>query len=345
MAISSGNNVNNISNVATGLATDASSVNDLKQAARKDPNSPEAIRGAAKQFEALFLNMVMKSMRDATPHEGPFDSEQSKMFTSMLDQQMSQSLAQRGVGLADVLTRQLSKGIASPAADPTQDENQASVASDPAMAIAKAAETARSLPFGINSLASRRNAAGSDDSQAMLPINKALMDNAAATDQNGRGPGGRRGARPAHVEAFQSDMTPAAEEASKTTGIPAKFMMAQAALESGWGKHVIRNADGSSSNNLFGIKATAGWKGKVVEATTTEYVHGVATRKVEKFRAYDTPADSFRDYASLLRNNPRYEKVLASAQDMSGFAQGLQRAGYATDPRYAEKLTRIIKQS
>jgi len=155
----------------------------------------------------------------------------------------------------------------------------------------------------------------------------------------------RHGARPAHVEAFQSNVTPAAEAASKTTGIPARFMMAQAALESGWGKHVIQNKDGTSSNNLFGIKATAGWKGKVVEATTTEYVHGVAMRKVEKFRAYDSYEDSFKDYASMLRNNPRYEKVLASAQDMGGFAQGLQRAGYATDPRYAEKLTRIIKQS
>jgi flagellar protein FlgJ len=147
------------------------------------------------------------------------------------------------------------------------------------------------------------------------------------------------------VAAFQSNVTPAAEEASQTTGIPAQFMMAQAALESGWGKHVVQNKDGTSSNNLFGIKAGADWKGKVVEATTTEYVHGVATRKVQKFRAYDTYQDSFKDYASMLRNNPRYEKVLASAQDMTGFAQGLQRAGYATDPRYAEKLTQIIKQS
>jgi flagellar protein FlgJ len=340
MAISSGNN-NNIGNVTRGLATDAASVNDLKQAVRKDPNSPEAIRGAAKQFEAMFLNMVMKSMRDATPHDGPFDSEQSKMFTSMLDQQMSQSLAQRGVGLADVLTRQLSKGMATPQPqlDPTQDDSAAAgPLLDAAAAVAKSAETAKSLPFGLASL-SARHANNGDDVQAMLPINNTLMN----ADQESRGK--RRTARPAHVEAFQNDLTPAAEEASKTTGIPAKFMMAQAALESGWGKHVMLNKDGTSSNNLFGIKATAGWKGKVVEATTTEYVHGVATRKVEKFRAYDSPADSFRDYASMLRNNPRYEKVLASAQDMSGFAQGLQRAGYATDPRYAEKLTRIIKQS
>lgn len=340
MAISSDNNVD----ITAGLATDASSVNRLKQAARKNPNSPEAIRGAAKQFEALFVNMMLQSMRKATPQDGPFDSEQSKMFTSMLDQQMSQTLAQRGVGLADVLTRQLSKGIVSPSADPSQDD---SVVNDPAAAVAKSAETARALPFGMNSPSSRRDGNGAAGNgiagaQAARPVNQALMNSAAADQGHGVK---RHGARPAHVEAFQAQMTPAAEEASKTTGIPAKFMMAQAALESGWGKHVIRNADGSSSNNLFGIKATAGWKGKVVEATTTEYINGVATRKVEKFRAYDSPADSFRDYARLLRNNPRYEKVLASAQDMNGFAQGLQRAGYATDPRYAAKLTSIIKQS
>jgi flagellar protein FlgJ len=334
MAISSGNN---ISNVTKGLATDAASVNDLKQAARKDPNSPEAIRGVAKQFEGMFLNMVMKSMRDATPQNGPFDSEQSKMFTAMLDQQMSQTLAQRGVGLADVLTRQLSKGI-TPPVDPALDDGTVAPLADPAAAAAKSAETAKSLPFGLANLAAHRGS-NNTDVQAMLPINNTLMN----ADQESRGK--RRNPRPAHVEAFQNDLTPAAEEASKTTGIPAKFMMAQAALESGWGKHVMRNKDGTSSNNLFGIKATAGWKGKVVEATTTEYVHGVAMRKTEKFRAYDSAADSFRDYASMLRNNPRYEKVLASAQDMSGFAQGLQRAGYATDPRYAEKLTRIIKQS
>jgi flagellar protein FlgJ len=344
MAINTANDLN----VSKGLASDASSVNNLKQALRKDPNSPEAIRATAKQFEGMFLNMVMKSMRDATPHEGVFDSEQSKMFTSMLDQQMSQTLAQRGMGLADVLTRQLSKGRVSPdaAAAGISEEGSAvdtaALSIDAGKASARSEETSKALPFGLDRLSAHRN--GDDAAPTALPVNTALMHN-AEQESRGKQPQQRKGQRPAHVEAFQSDMTPAAEEASKTTGIPAKFMMAQAALESGWGKHVIRNKDGSSSNNLFGIKATAGWKGKVVEATTTEYVHGVAMRKVEKFRAYDTAADSFRDYASMLRNNPRYEKVLASAQDMSGFAQGLQRAGYATDPRYAEKLTRIIKQS
>jgi len=151
--------------------------------------------------------------------------------------------------------------------------------------------------------------------------------------------------KPKHVQAFQDKLTAHAEEASKTTGIPAKFMLGQAALESGWGKHVIRTADGGTSHNLFGIKATGGWKGKTVDAVTTEYVNGVPQKRVEKFRAYDSYADSFRDYAKLLRDNPRYEKVLANANDVKGFAQGLQRAGYATDPNYAAKLTNIINRN
>lgn len=328
MAIDSGSNINN----ANALAVDVTGMSDLKQAARQNGNSPEAIKGVAKQFEAMFLNMMMKSMRDATPKDGALDSEQSKMFTSMLDQQMSQSLAQRGVGLADVLTRQLSGGLSKPPTDPAQDTGSTD---------------AMPLPFGTDRLPPSLIKAPDSGTKAQglaLPINNKLM-NAGREAAAAAGASKHHAPRPAHVEAFQNKLTSEAEEASKTTGIPAKFMMAQAALESGWGKHVISNKDGSSSHNLFGIKATAGWKGKVVEATTTEYVNGVATRKVEKFRAYDSYADSFKDYASMLRNNPRYEKVLASAQDMTGFAQGLQRAGYATDPRYAEKLTRIIKQS
>jgi flagellar protein FlgJ len=147
------------------------------------------------------------------------------------------------------------------------------------------------------------------------------------------------------VRAFEERLGAHAEQASRATGIPAKFMLGQAALESGWGRHEIRAADGSPSHNLFGIKATGGWQGRVVEVATTEYVNGVAQRKMEKFRAYDSYADAFSDYASLLSNNPRYRGVLANAGDASGFAWGLQRAGYATDPQYAAKLTRIIERN
>ncbi len=277
-------------NTSTNFALDVKGVNELRQAARE--NSPEALKATAKQFEALFMNMVLKSMRDATPQDGIFDNQQSKMYTSMLDQQVSQTLASRGVGLAEVLIRQLSTVVSTP--------NQAPV----------------DMPT--------------------QPLNFA-----PASTEAGRG----NATQAPHVRAFQDRLAPHAQEASRLTGIPAKFMLGQAALESGWGKREIIGADGANSHNLFGIKATGGWKGKVVETATTEYIDGVPQTRMEKFRAYDSYADAFRDYATLLRSNPRYENVLANAQDVAGFAQGLQRAGYATDPNYAAKLTRIITQS
>ncbi|MBG7618428.1 flagellar assembly peptidoglycan hydrolase FlgJ [Herbaspirillum sp. AP02] len=316
----------NPSNPTENLAVDANGLNGLREAARQ--NSPEAIKGAAKQFEALFLNMVMKSMRDATPQNGPFDNEQTKMFTSMLDQQLSQSLAQRGVGLADVLTRQLSASLPKKLPDAQDLEGGATPGEE-------------GLPMGIPLVKEM-----SDADRAKFIQSFASQQQAESTDQDGRNGKQRRNSnKPAHVEAFQNRLQADAEIASKMTGIPAKFMLAQAALETGWGKKEIIARDGSSAHNLFGIKATGNWTGKVVEATTIEYINGKPQKRVEKFRAYDSYADAFKDYANLLRSNPRYEKVLASAQDAHGFAYGLQRAGYATDPHYAEKLSRIIRQS
>jgi flagellar protein FlgJ len=136
--------------------------------------------------------------------------------------------------------------------------------------------------------------------------------------------------------------TQAAQAAEAATGIPAAFMIGQAAHESGWGRREIRHADGTPSHNLFGIKAGPDWKGAVAETLTTEFVDGRAVKTVAKFRAYASHAESFADYARLMKNSPRYQQVLAQAQDAGSFASGLQRAGYATDPAYAEKLTRII---
>jgi flagellar protein FlgJ len=147
--------------------------------------------------------------------------------------------------------------------------------------------------------------------------------------------------QPMTQQGFIERMQPHAERASRKTGVPADFIMGQAALESGWGKREIRNADGSSSHNLFGIKAGGGWQGKVAEVTTTEYHDGVASKQVARFRAYDSYADSFQDYARLLSGNPRYAGALGQA-DAVDFAQSLQKAGYATDPRYADKLAGVI---
>jgi flagellar protein FlgJ len=130
--------------------------------------------------------------------------------------------------------------------------------------------------------------------------------------------------------------------AQRATGIPAQYVLGQAALESGWGRAEIRGSDGLRSHNLFGIKATGGWQGRTVDVVTTEYENGVAKQVVEKFRAYNNYSEAFRDWARLLADNPRYAGVLARGRDSAGFAQRLQRAGYATDPAYGDKLSRVI---
>jgi flagellar protein FlgJ len=193
---------------------------------------------------------------------------------------------------------------------------------------------------------------GAEQGATRLKLDAGAMPTDGAAAASGLGANAAGSARstssagkPAHVRAFQDKLADAAEEAEQATGVPAKFMLGQAALETGWGKRVIRNRDGSSSNNLFGIKAGPGWKGRVATAVTTEYVNGRPHTRVEKFRSYASHAEAFKDYAKMLSNNPRYEKVLAHGGDASTFAHGLQRAGYATDPQYAAKLSRIIKHS
>ncbi|MBA4213362.1 MAG: flagellar assembly peptidoglycan hydrolase FlgJ [Polaromonas sp.] len=152
---------------------------------------------------------------------------------------------------------------------------------------------------------------------------------------------GRASAGPRQA-GFVEQHSQAAAAVARESGIPASYMIGQAGHETGWGKSEIRNADGTPSHNLFGIKATGGWKGKVAEITTTEYINGEPRKVTAKFRAYDSYADSFRDYASLIGNSPRYDKVMDQLGSVQGFASGLQKAGYATDPQYAAKLSRAI---
>jgi flagellar protein FlgJ len=248
------------------------------------------------------------------------DSQETKTFTTMLDQQMSQKLAKKGIGLADVLVRQL-----------TQQQQGAALAKE-----------MQSGALGIGS----EQGTGAAATRLKLDADTMSTDAAAAASGlSGTARSTNNAGKPAHVRAFQDKLADAAEEAEKVTGVPAKFMLGQAALESGWGKRVMRNQDGTSSNNLFGIKAGPGWKGKVATAVTTEYVNGKPHARVEKFRSYASHAEAFKDYANMLSKNPRYEKVLAHGGDATTFAHGLQRAGYATDPQYAAKLSRIIKHS
>ena len=271
------------SNVSGGLALDARGLDTLRLQAKQNPE--QASKAVAQQFEAVFLQMMLKSMRDATPQDGPTDSDQTRMYTSMLDQQIAQSLSAKGIGLADVMLRQLRRS------QPAAPSDTSAVPLAPLPATSKPAEAKTGGPVASQNFLSR------------------MKEHAIA--------------------------------ASNATGIPAKFLLGHAALESGWGKGEIRNADGSASHNLFGIKAGRNWKGATVDVTTTEYVDGTPRKMVQTFRAYASYAQAFQDYARLLQNSPRYAAVLTQS-DGAGFAQGLQRAGYATDPQYAEKLTRIL---
>ena len=272
-----------------GLAADIRSLESIRTSAKDDPRA--AVQAAAKQFEALFMQELLKSMRATTQGESLMGGGASEeLATGMLDQQYATSLTGMPGGLAEALTRQLERSMGlTPGPIPVTIDRRANPMPAP---IGAAAERAPRIP--------------------------------------------EMGAA-----AFVQQHTRSALAAEAATGIPAAFMVAQAAHESGWGRREILHADGTPSHNLFGIKAGAGWNGPVAEITTTEYIGGVARKVTAKFRAYASYAESFADYARLMTNSPRYAAV-TQADTPREFAQGLQRAGYATDPAYADKLTAVI---
>lgn len=282
-----------------GLAADSKSLNGLNALAGKD--SKAALKETARQFEALFMRELLKSMRDATMKSGLMDNESTDLGTDLLDQQYAQQMVGLPGGLSTIIERQLSQQIGSSS-------------SSSASASAFSGSQARST---VDAVAAQARALGSS--------------NAGASSGS---PG---------AATFVSQHNAAAQQVARESGIPAAFMLGQAAHETGWGRSHIRAADGSNSFNLFGIKAGAGWNGKVAEITTTEYIGGQPRKVVAKFRAYDSYADSFRDYARLIGNSPRYAKVMDNLHSPQSFAANLQQAGYATDPQYASKLSRVIQ--
>jgi flagellar protein FlgJ len=268
--------------VVTSLNTD--SLAALRSAAARDPKS--AIKEAAKQFEGLFMQELMKSMRQATMSSGMLDNEGTQLGTEMLDTQFAAKMTGLKGGLSEAIARQL--------------ERQMGVAA----ASTRAGKAANPL---LNTVVQR------------TPLRP-----------------------PASAQEFVALHTEAARKAEAASGIPATFMVAQAAHETGWGRKAIRMADGSNSFNLFGIKAGADWKGATAKVATTEYVDGQAKKVMQTFRAYSSYDESFADYARLMQSSPRYSGVVASAGSAQDFARSLQRAGYATDPAYADKLGRVI---
>ena len=302
---------------AQGLAVDARALDGLRRDAARDPQA--AVRKAAGQFEALFMQQLLKSMRDAMPRSSLFAGTDHDSWVGMLDQQLSQSLSDRPGGLADMIVKQLARHLSAPDAGAAAGSTASGVVGEPG--------TARD-GFVAGASLPRERSTASLDPQAAERLKSVLS----------------RGIDVAQA-AFVERVWPHALAAQRATGVPAAYVVGQAALESGWGRQEIRHADGRSAHNLFGIKAGAGWQGDSVDVTTTEYVDGSARRSVERFRAYGSYAEAFRDWASLMTGHERYAPVLRASRSVEGYASGMQRAGYATDPRYGEKLERTINRA
>ena len=260
------------------------------------------IKEAAKQLEGLFMQELVKSMRSTTMSTGMLDNSGTDMGNSMLDTQLANQMTGLPGGLSDMIAKQL--------------ERQLGIAG-------KGSDGGQLKGLGDMSVARQLEA---QMSQALA------KDSTTAAD----------GRKLSHSEQFVRKHASAAKAAEQATGISSSNILGQAALESGWGRHEPRMPDGTSSHNLFGIKATSSWKGKVAEVTTTEYIGGVPRKVTAKFRAYDSYEEAFKDHARLLTQSPRYSRTVAQADTAQEYARGLQKAGYATDPAYADKLTKVI---
>lgn len=284
-----------------GAAYDSRSLNNLKRLASSDPKA-HALQ-VAKQVEGMFVQMMLKSMRQALPQDGMLSTEQTRLYTSMYDQQIGQQIASKGLGLADMIVKQM----------------ETQKAPD---------EKAGTVP---------------------MPLDKAFINTLPplAMEQMVRKAVPRFNASEMPLSGDNSDfiaqLSQPAKAASEQSGIPHHLILAQAALESGWGQRQILTRDGKPSYNVFGIKATGSWQGKTTDVMTTEYENGEAKKVKQKFRVYDSYFDALTDYVKLLSNNPRYAAVTTAASPEQG-AQALQAAGYATDPKYAQKLVGMIQQ-
>ena len=322
-----------------GLAADPGALNALKYgAAREGDGGKGALKEAAKQFESLFMRELIKSMRDATQKSGLLEGEGSDLGTDLLDQQLAVQLSGLPGGLSESIERQLSRQMnaAQAKAGATTDASGEAPAGAPSASTTGAGSAPEFKPLkrsDLRNLLKYAPAAPATGAQA-----------SAATDQTSAAARGALSPSQRHA-AFVQQHHQAAATVARESGIPAGYMIGQAGHETGWGKSEIRMRDGTPSHNLFGIKATSSWKGKVAEVTTTEYVNGVPRKTTARFRAYDSYADSFRDYARLITRSPRYDKAMDQIGSVNGFASSLQRAGYATDPQYAAKLSRAINMT
>ncbi len=292
--------------VDPSVLADAGNLTALQQAAAA--HNPQALRQAAQQFESLFVGMVLKSMRQANFSDPLFGSDQESMYQDMYDDQIASEISKgRGLGLADMLVQQLRRsGL------PGTTQESSGGASTQSAAPATSGASSSSAATATSSVTSSTvGTTGTDTSSC--PSSAQQLE-------------------------FAQSLWPEAQQAARQLGVSPVSLVAQAALETDWGRSMPRTAGGSSSNNLFGIKAGSAWSGASVQSATQEYAGGATTAVKAQFRAYATPSQCFQDYVNLLQGNPRYASALGTGNDTQAFATALQRGGYATDPGYAAKL-------
>ncbi len=324
--------------VARDSVLEANPLSHVRAMGRTD--DPQALKEVAKQFEAIFIQQMLKSMRAANAvfvEDSYFNSNEMQFHQELLDQQMSLELSSgRGLGLADALYAQLQRAY-----------GQDAQASGQAPAIESLPEPVkhRHVSAEWNALAA---VLGNGDAIAQNPFAGGVshpVPNPFARSTNAAQSAtaaGHKNAVAESPESFAALLRPYAEQAAGQLQIDPDVLLAQAALETGWGRHVIHTREGENTFNLFNIKADHRWQGERVNVMTLEYRQGVAQQERADFRRYTSYAESFADYVHFMQNNPRYRQALASGDDAHRYAQELQNAGYATDPNYARKIQHIL---
>lgn len=315
--------------------TDLAGLQQLKGKAQLDRDG--ALKDVARQFESIMLGMMLKSMREANAvfSEGnPLSSSEEQFYQDMFDSQLSQTLGQRGgFGIAEALLRQLQRrGESVPTAAPATGPDTSLRRPPPtAFAPVQPASSGDGADTDADALANLVHQLFSGDGVVeaeSAPAKQSTPVDTAALDGTPAG--------------FVAALYPLAEQVGERLGVDSRVLLSQAALETGWGQKVIQKADGSSSYNFFNIKADRSWTGEVVSVPTLEYRDGVAVREWAAFRAYATPEESFADYARLIAQSPRYQQALERGADPRAYVQALARAGYATDPQYANKVMAVL---
>lgn len=340
---------------STASYTDLNRLHKLKVG--EDRDSEANIRQVAQEFESLFIGEMLKAMRsanDVLADDGIFNTNESKAYRDMHDQQLSVTMAQgRGIGMADVLVRQMSE-MHSPRAgsNPFPDMQSAGVAGSAKAGVeseqieqieaqVRLRRTAIQNPAmpqhavnGMNTADERMSSKQKTAAHSYAAVSKQspVQTNKQAGNAVFNSP-----------QEFISAMMPMAQQAAEQLGVEPRYLVAQAALETGWGKNMLRDAQGGNTFNLFGIKAH-GWKGQSAQATTSEFVKGEKVKEQANFRQYGSFEQSFNDYVSFLQSNGRYKEALKVADNPEQYLRELQRAGYATDPQYAQKISRIAQQ-